>query len=278
MGISRTTQDSARITGALTGAGLVAMFGIGPAYTGVVALYLLSVVLTLKVAALAPEVASRTTAVHPRPAARPSPWRDLREGMAYVWHAPQLLSVMILAFMINVTAFPLVNGLLPYVAREVYLTDQTGLGYMVASLAFGAVMGSLILSHYGSTVRAARTMIVTCVMWYLLLLWFAQIGDHTPGTGVLVLVGVAQSFSQVSMQTMLLRSSEAHVRGRIMGLRQLAIYGLPIGLLISGPLIAHFGWRATASVYCVTGLALTLLIAYRWRAHLWHRDAVANSR
>jgi hypothetical protein len=32
MSIQRTTQDSAKVAGALTGAGLVAALGIGPAY------------------------------------------------------------------------------------------------------------------------------------------------------------------------------------------------------------------------------------------------------
>ena len=51
----------------------------------------------------------------------------------------------------NLTAFPLVNGLLPYVAKEVYGTDQTGLGYMVAGFALGALLGSIALSRYSSS-------------------------------------------------------------------------------------------------------------------------------
>ena len=39
MSIQRTTQDSARIAGALTGAGLVATLGMGPAYTVVASFY-----------------------------------------------------------------------------------------------------------------------------------------------------------------------------------------------------------------------------------------------
>jgi hypothetical protein len=50
------------------------------------------------------------------------------------------------------------------------------------------------------------------------------------------------------------------------------------GLLLAGPLITHFGYRATASLYCGTGLAVAILIAWRWRAHLWLRNAPANTR
>ena len=45
--ISRTTMDTARIAGALSGAGLFAALGIGPAYVAIVGLYAVSTALTL---------------------------------------------------------------------------------------------------------------------------------------------------------------------------------------------------------------------------------------
>ena len=69
----------------------------------------------------------------------PSLWRDLREGLAYVWDTPASLAALWLAFLVNLTAFPLTSGLLPYVASDIYHIDQTGLGYLVASFAFGAL-------------------------------------------------------------------------------------------------------------------------------------------
>ena len=56
---------------------------------------------------------------------------------------PLLLAVMCLAFLLNLTVFPLMNGLLPYVAKEIYHSDQTVLGYMVASASFGPLWQSL---------------------------------------------------------------------------------------------------------------------------------------
>ncbi len=49
--ISRTTMDTARIVGALSGAGLFAALGMGPAYAAIVGLYLASTLLTLGVIA-----------------------------------------------------------------------------------------------------------------------------------------------------------------------------------------------------------------------------------
>jgi hypothetical protein len=77
---------------------------------------------------------------------------------------------------------------------------------------------------------------------------------------------------------MLLTSAGERFRGRVMGVRMLAIYGVPIGLLIAGVLIERIGFGWAASLYCVIGLALTLAIALYWHADLWPRDAPANWR
>jgi hypothetical protein len=211
-------------------------------------------------------------------AAKPvaSPWRDLREGMSYVRHTPHLFAVMCLAFFLNCTAFPLMTSLQPYVAKEVYGTGQTGLGYLIAGASLGALVGSLALSRYGSTIRAGRVMIAACVAWYALLLVYARLDTPALGIPVLILAGCASSVSQIPMATLLLRTAGEQFRGRVMGIRMLAIYGNLPGLLLAGPLIAQFGYAFTATLYCVLGMAVTIGIGYRWR--FWDKRAPANRR
>ena len=272
--ISRTTQDSARIMGSLAGAGIVAAVGMGPAYIVITAFYVTSLMLTLRVNVVrGASHAAREAAV-----AGTSAWRDLRDGIGYVWNTPQMRAAMYLAFLVNLSAFPLVMGLMPYVAKEIYHTDQTGLGYLVASWASGALAGSITLSRIGHAIRPARFMIIFSVMWYVMLMIFAQMTLPAAGGLFLFFAGFAQSLGMVSMSAMLLRNSAEQFRSRVMGLRMLMIYGVPIGLIIAGPLISRFGYPATAALYCVFGIACTLLIAVRWRTHVWRADAQGNSR
>ena len=275
MSIQRTTQDSAKVVGALTGAGLVAMLGMGYAYIVVASLYASSIVLTLKAGSV--RVARRRDAAVAR-TPRASPWSELRQGLAYVKSTPALLALMCLAFLLNLTAFPLFNGLLPYVAKEVYGTDRTGLGYMVAGAAFGALMGSLVLTRFGRSITPGRTMVVGGMAWYALLLVFAFVPWHGTGIVVLLIAGFAQSMSQVPMSAILLRATDERFRGRVMGIRMLVIYGNLPGLLLAGPLISRFGYSATATLYCVLGASFATLIAWRWRDELWARNAPANRR
>ena len=276
MGVQRTTQDSAKIAGALTGAGVVAMLGMGPAYIVVASFYVTSVLLTLKAGSVrvAPGAAGETM----RKPSRASPWRDLKEGLGYVRRTPLLLAAMCLAFLLNCTAFPIFNGLLPYVAKEVYFTDQTGLGYMVAGAAGGSLTASIFLSRHGAAFPAGRVLAAASIGWYTFLLIFANVPYHIAGIVILFLAGIMQSISQVPMQAMLLRTAGDQYRGRVMGIRMLAIYGNVPGLLIAGELISRIGYALTATMYCVFGIVVTVLITMRWRAYLWRRDAPANKR
>jgi len=271
VGISRTTSDTARIAGSLAGAGLYAALGMGSAYLVIAAFYILGSALTLRVA---------VTQSTPPPlgTAALSPLRDLGDGLIHVWRMPPLLAGMWLAFLVNMTAFPLTGGLMPYIAKDVYHIGQTGLGTLVASFAFGGLLGSLAVSLGGRAIRPARLMIVFSLIWYAVLLVFVQMRDPTAGRLILVLAGFAQSLSMVPLAVMLLNQAGERFRGRVMGVRMLAIYGLPLGLLAAGALIDFFGYVPVASFYCVFGLVMTLLIALRWRADLWPRDAPANAR
>jgi len=267
MGISRTTSDSARVAGALAGAGLFAAFGIAPAYVAITGFYLLGTLLTLGVTPTRAPAAEVTMSISM------SPWHDLREGIAHVWNTPSLLAVVWLAFLFNLTAFPITNGLLPYVARDVYGIDQTGLGYLVASFAFGALLGSIALSRSGRAIRLPRLMLVAAGAWYVLLLIFAQMQSLPGGIVSLMLAGFAQSLSMVAHTVILLSASDQRLRGRIVGVRMLAIYSLPLGLLAAGAFIGRVGFDATVSAYAAIGLAFTALIAVRWRASLWQLQA-----
>jgi len=205
-------------------------------------------------------------------------WRDLRDGLSYVWDAPSSLAALLLAFLVNMTAFPLTSGLLPYVAREIYHIDQAGLGTLIASFACGSLIGSVAISMGGRLIRPARMMLIFAVAWYAMLLVFAQMPDAAHGRAVLLLAGLAQSLSLVPMSVMLLQGAGERFRGRVMGLRMLAIYGLPLGLMGAGALIDRFGFATATTLLCSTGLLLTLAIAVHWRAALWPREAAANAR
>ena len=270
LGISRITSDSARIAGALAGAGVVAWLGMTWAYALITALYTLSFVLSRGVS----DVPAPTP---PTDAPRLSPVRDLQLAFGYVWTRPVLMAAMVLAFLVNLLAFPFSLGLLPYVAKNIYLTDQTGLGWLGASFAFGGLVGSVVLSSHRFAFRAAQTMVLAGAVWFaadVLLAFSTHLGV---GMALLWVAGLAQSLCMTPLAAVMLRVTEPAYRGRVMGMRMLAIWGLPLGLLLSGPLIDRWGYAATAGLYSALGLLLTGAMAVYWREHIWDAKAPANA-
>lgn len=272
--LSRTTMDTARIAGALSGAGLLASLGIGPAYVAIFSLYIVGTLLTLCVVA--------PSTPHPADATvdgllRRSPMRDLRAGVAYVWTTPRMRAAVWIACLANLTAYPFSNGLLPYIARDIYGTNQTGLGYLSASFAVGSLAGSVALSLIGG-LRVARLMIGATVTWYAALLVFVHMQTVPAAIACLMLAGFSQSLTMITIAVILMRTASEHFRGRVMGVRMLAIYSLPLGLLAAGSLIDAIGFVATGTLYVSAGLALLLAIALHWRTELWHVHAPANAK
>jgi len=264
LGFSRTTSDTARVAGAFTGAGGVALIGMGPAYVLVAAMYVAAFLLSLGVAGK-PPVESKA-----------HPLADLKQGFGYVWHKPDLLGAFTLAFLVNLLGYPVVFGLLPYVAKEVFVIGQAGLGWLAAAFWSGALAGSLLVGAGHFRLRAARAMLWNGALWFLALLAFGQTTTLALGLALLFVTGFVQSFCLTPLAAVMLRSSEESMRGRVMGVRMLAIWGLPLGLLASGPCIAQLGYAMTTLLYSGIGLAATLAIGYAWRSALWHRTAAAN--
>ena len=253
-GHARTTQDTARIVGALLGATLLSRLGLGWAYLGVTAFYAFSVLFVLGISS----IRSSVQVVHANPIT------EMKQGMKYMIESPVIKPMMFLAFVVNLLAFPLTNGLLPVVARDVYGHDENGLALMGAVFASGALGGSLTMAAFLNSRRPERFMMVTMASWYVLLILFAQTDSNFLGLPLLALIGASISFCMISMSVVLMTFAKIEMRGRVMGVRMLAVYGLPMGLVAGGWLIEQFGVPVAVTGYAVGGLVITVLSVLRW--------------
>jgi Na+/melibiose symporter-like transporter len=147
----------------------VALIGMGPAYAVVTAMYIAAFLLSLGVAG-SPTRARQGRSGPPQA----HPFADLKQGFGYVWHKPDLLGAFSMAFLVNLLAFPFFLGLLPYVAKDVYAIGQSGLGYLAAAFASGALAGSLVVGANRLPLRAARAMLSGGAAWFVAILLFGQ--------------------------------------------------------------------------------------------------------
>jgi hypothetical protein len=271
LAISRTTSDTARVAGALAGTGGVALIGMGPAYVVVTAIYVGAFVLSLGVGGSPPARSTSPEAAAVRALA------GLKQAAVYVYNKPALLGAFSMAFLVNLLAYPFFLGLLPYVAKDVYGIGQGGLGYLAGAFAMGALAGSLLVASSRMPLRAGRVMLWSAALWFVAILLFGQTRSMALGLVLLFAAGFVQSFCLTPLAAVMLRASSEEMRGRVMGIRMLAIWGLPLGLLATGPIIARLGFSASTVLYAGIGLAATLVLGYRWRQALWHPMATANT-
>jgi predicted MFS family arabinose efflux permease len=255
VGLARATMDAARITGALAGGQLLARLGLGQAYVAVAALYVVSSLFALG-----------ATIGLTRPArSRGGAWQQFTSGLSFMRKDETIMAVMVLAFLVNLTAFPLNNGLLPVVARDVFGSGPTGLSVLAASIAAGAFAGSIGMAAIARSSRPATVMFAGIVVWHGAVLGFAFIPSIALGAPVLALFGASTSMAMITMQTVLMTITSPEYRGRVMGVRALAVYGLPLGLLAGGWLAERLGVRQAILVLGTVGMALTLAAGLRWR-------------
>ena len=265
---SRISQDSARIFGALMGAGLFSWLGLGLAYIFVVIVYTGSLLFTLGVSRAHPRADKAANKMES--SAQPGLFSEMKDGLSYIWNSPGVLAIICLAFLANLTAFPITHGLMPFIAKDILSLDENGLGQLLAAFSFGAVSGALILAATPSQKYSSRLMLINLVMWYLILAVFSFVTIKLDALVVLFFVGVAHSLAMTSMSVALLAFTNEMVRGRVMGVRVLAIYGVPLGLLASGFLIEYFGYNIFMAIYIIIGIALTVIIGIKWRREIWY--------
>ena len=129
-------------------------------------------------------------------------------------------------------------------------------------------MGSLATATILRVKNPARMMVIWMVIWHLFILLLGLLSEPLAASAVITVIGLAQSFAMIPMAVLLLNITDEVFRGRVSGVRMLAVYGRPMGLLTGGALIEWLGIPTTTVIFGLTGILTTLFISARWRTIL----------
>lgn len=195
---------------------------------------------------------------------RPTQRSRMREGIAYVRRRPDILLVMVIAFMHGTFGmnFQIFNALM---ATEVYGKGVTDFGITGSVMAVGSLAGALLAAR-----RARprwRLLLGSLLAFALTTLALALAPSFTTYTLLLVPVGFFALTVMVSANAMVQLSVDQEVRGRVMAL-YMAVFmgGTPVGSPVIGWIGDEFGARWTvlmATVAC--GLTAVLATIYVMR-------------
>ena len=258
IGLSRSTLDGARVVGALAGGTIFELLGLDVAYVAITVLYLFATIAALK-------VETRTIASK---IGNTSIKSGLLEGLSYVRASKFLPGLIFFSFLIEFSAFPIVNGLMTVVGDELYELGGTGIGVLAAIASLGALSGAIYLGVRKNVASPTRIMIIGSTIWHAIMLLLALTPPLWLFALLLLLWGFSGGTTFVAMVVGLLRATPAEARGRVMGIRSLGIYGLPLGLLLGGWIAEDSGSVAMIATLGGLGLAATLVAALIWPALL----------
>jgi len=187
---------------------------------------------------------------------KPSVWRDVREGLAFVrgWRG-----VVILLGGIMVVKIAMTPGfsLIPLLVRNHFGGGAGELAVVEAVAGIGIVVGGLVLTAWGGFKRRIYTVLMSLVGIGVALLGFGLVPGHLFWVLVAVtaLLGLVLPFADGSLIAMLQSTVSPDVQGRVFGLiGSMSSLTAPIGLMLAGPITDLLGlqiWYLVAGALCL---------------------------
>ncbi len=244
-------MNLAMLAGPVIGGLLFKAYGPQGAYLAIAALYMSSCMVALCIRLQRTRRARRSESV----------LRTVADGLRYARGKQVIWGVLAVAVIINLAGWTLHTGLAPIFARDVLGTDSAGLGLLLFSFGAGALCGSVGLAMAPSLNHVGKLLIGAAVMWHAAILAFSFSHWFYLSMAIFVLVGMAFAATQVLMLTLLLRTTQAEFRGRVMSLRSFAILAYSFGSMAAGALAGLWGAPGAAQVVGLTGIVLVLALA-----------------
>ena len=243
-------MNLAMIVGPLVGGFLFKAFEARGAYIVIAFLYCLS-----GMAALLIKDVQRTS-----PAEREPVLRSVLAGLRYVKKEQVLWATLMIAVIINLAGWTVHTSLMPIFARDVLGSDSAGLGLLLFAFGIGAITGSAILTVFRNLRYTGKLLIGAVVMWHAAILAFAASQSFYLSMSILFVMGIFFSATQVFMLTVILRTTKPEFRGRVIGLRVLAIYAFSFGSVAAGSMAELWGAPWAANIVGLAGIGLVLAL------------------
>jgi predicted MFS family arabinose efflux permease len=197
-------------------------------------------------------------------AAAPEPvLAALGSGLRFVVYAQQVRPILLRAFAVGI-GVSAVTALTPAVVRDLLRAGPLAYGTMLTCSGIGAVAGAAVshtlrvrLSYEG----VSRLAITTYAAGILIM----AVSRATPLTGLaMFLTGAAMVLSLSTFSVAVQSNVPQWVAGRAISIYQMAMFGgMTLGSIVWGQ-VAGLSGLSTALLAAGIGMALTLLLGWRW--------------
>ncbi|MEN8264492.1 MAG: MFS transporter, partial [Nitrospirota bacterium] len=197
-----------------------------------------------------------------RSAPKPGVLPELKEGLSYIFHHPEVYTLLISVGIISFFGFPYIS-FLPVYARDILQTGETGLGILMGFAGAGAFTGAVSLALRSDTLKGDLTVAVSGVVFSIALLVFSMSETIWISYAMLYLAGVGAINQIATANNLIQLEVPDELRGRVMSSFTTMFLGMaPLGNLALGSL-AHFTGTQNAltvgACFCLLGTLVMLL-------------------
>lgn len=184
--------------------------------------------------------------------------KDLKEGLSFISHNPLILALVSMVAAMSFFGISYII-LMPVFVNNVLHSGVKGLGILMSSAGFGALIGALILARLGDFKYKGRLLVVSAFLFSLALIIFSLSKSYALSIFALMFVGCTSVIPIALVNTLLQINVPDEFRGRVMSLFMITFAGvMPFGNLISGSLAQTFG-VSIALTFC--GLICLIMFA-----------------
>lgn len=192
---------------------------------------------------------------------------DIQEAAVYVKNSPSVQTLLILAVVPMVFAFPYTT-MMPLFAENLLQLGPEGLGILLSAAATGSLVGSAWLT-LGSETEGVGKWLVCSILGFGLFLLFFMIAETLLTAAVMMfLAGLAsQTYRTMSRATLQARVPD-RLRGRILSIALMDRGLMPLGAILIGA-VAEWAGALWAGVVMGGGCIVLTLAVLVVRRQIW---------
>jgi MFS family permease len=200
------------------------------------------------------QVASR-----PRPAQRKRVLHDLRDGFHYAYHFKPIRSILLLLALVGLAGMPY-RVLMPVIAGRTLGGGAHTLGFLMAAMGAGALVGALYLASRRSVLGLGRLIPFAAGTFGIALAGVGLSRSLPLSLLMMVIMGLGFMLHLAASNTLIQTLVREEMRGRVMALYLMAFMGMAtFGSLLSGGVAGLIGTPLTlvgGGVLCLLGAML----------------------
>lgn len=176
--------------------------------------------------------------------------------LSYIRHSRGIQLVMLVAIAMNLGSGGLGEVALPALAHAHW--GAAGYGAVLACMAAGAVLGTLIAARLGDLPNPGRLASWSFTTAGCAIIAVPFLGGQAGAAAAMLLDGACTSLGGVLFYTMAQRSLPAAMLGRVLSMIMLCSYGIfPLSVVVAGVLVHHVG---AIPFFPIAGIFLVLAI------------------